>query len=74
MPRFMKYNDAVCYRPKSEPHTFTWNNFTKLIEDIKATGGYRTIALDTVYSSEPLYRDRPVFREFIIPEEWMNKE
>ena len=77
MPRFVKYNDAVCYRPKSEPHTFTWNNFTKLIEDIKATSGYRTVVFDTapmLYSSEPLYRDQPVFRQIVIPEEWRNKE
>ena len=52
-------------------------NICQTIKDLKATDGYRTVVFDTapmLYSSEPLYRDQPVFRQIVIPEEWRNKE
>ena len=80
MPHYQRYTDAI--KPVRAKKTidydpFTLNSFTKLLEDLKATDGYRTVVFDTahmLYSSEPLYRDQPVFKQIVIPEEWRNKE
>lgn len=79
MPHYQRYTDAikpVRVKKAIDYDPFTWNSFTKLLEDIKATDGYRTVVFDTapmLYSSEPLYRDQPVFRQVKIPEEQRSK-